>query len=431
MGVTTLTNAASSIAQGHCATFSPHAHALSCCEDVVTMPTKSRLFRVFYTTLFTVLAIIFLILTLLTPADTIYQSSKTHRLGNVFIVSGVYIITLLLAILIYASRIFTNRSVLAGIPKPWIPVEKPDVPKSVRRLVVEGLSRSAIIAQQARPRDRTGEDNSKLDPSLTIPTTRPPPWGDISHPGWTAPGCPDMPDQEFEPVIKELPHLIEAKAVSLAPVDPRLPVFDNRDADQTGENQPIPDERIVEILRRPHNMPLRDYINHLTHLNLINPVDLGRSFVRLYERGRFADAPLTEQEFRSLLSMFAELLRGMSELDPEIIAEIQSESSTDGGMEPFSGESSGVHITNSVPASSSASFASSNRSGTSSQCSRFHPSSTPKSGSFILDRSGDRQSLRARGSRTPSAYSLPALASNLSAASSAGSIIHRTSSQMS
>ncbi|EEH08117.1 sucrase/ferredoxin domain-containing protein [Histoplasma capsulatum G186AR] len=399
------------------------------------MLKKTRLSRVFYTTFFTVLAFIFFILTLLTPADTIYQSSKTRRLGNVFIVSGVYIITLLLAILIYASRIFTNRSVLAGIPKPWIPVEKPDVPKSVRRLVVKGLSRSAIIAQQSRPRDRTGEDNSMLDPSLTIATTGTPPWGHISHPGWTAPDCPDMHNQEFEPVIKELPHLIEAKAVSFAPMDPRLPMFGNQDPDEASEtNQPIPDERIVEILRRPGNMSLRDYVNHLIRLNVINPPDLGRSFVRLYERGRFADAPLTEPEFRSLLGMFAELLRGMSELDPEITAEVQSESSIDGGMGHFSNTSSRAHLNTNIPPSSSASFTSSHQSGTGSQQSqrsRFHPSTFPRNGSFILDRSSGRQSLRARGSRTPSAYSLPTMASDLSAASSAGSVIHHTHSQMS
>ncbi|OAX79690.1 hypothetical protein ACJ72_05989 [Emergomyces africanus] len=398
------------------------------------MPKRTRLFRVFYTTFFTVLAITLFILTLLTPGDTIYQSFKSRRLGNVFIVSGVYIITLLLAVLIYASRIFTNRSVLAGIPKPWIPVEKPDVPKSVRKLVVEGLSRSAIIAQQSRPRDRTGEDNSRLDPSLTIPITGTPPWGHISHPGWTAPDCPDMPSQEFEPVIKELPHLIEAKAVSLAPMDPRFISSDNQDPDQAGEIQPIPDERIVEILRRPRNMCLRDYVNHLTRLNLINPPDLGRSFVRLYERGRFADVPLSESEFRSLLGMFAGLLRGMSELDPEIITEVQSESSIIGGTESSSGASSRLPIDANIPQSSGASFASSHRSGTGShhsQRSRFHPSSTPKSGSFILDRSSDQHSLRSRRSRTPSTYSLPPMASNLSAASSGGSVIRRTQSQLS
>ncbi|OJD13993.1 hypothetical protein AJ78_05606 [Emergomyces pasteurianus Ep9510] len=398
------------------------------------MPKKTRLFRACYTIFFTVLAIVLFILTLFTPGDTIYQSFKSGRLGNIFIVSGVYIITLLLAVLIYASRIFTNRSVLAGIPKPWIPVEKPDVPKRVRKLVVDGLSRSAIIAQQSRPRDRTGEDNSRLDPSLTIPITGTPPWGHISHRGWTAPDCPDMPNQEFELVIKELPHLIEAKAVSLAPVDPRLLSSGNQNPDQTSENQPIPDERIVEILRRPRNMCLREYVNHLTRLNLINPPDLGRSFVRLYERGRFADVPLTEPEFRSLLGMFAELLRGMSELDPEIISEVQSERSVVHGTEPTSGASSQIHIDTNIPVSSSASFVSSHRSGVGSQHSqrsRFHPSVTPKSGSFILDRPSDRHSLRSRRSRTPSAYSLPPMASNLSAASSGGSVIRRTQSQLS
>ncbi|PGH16004.1 hypothetical protein AJ79_01984 [Helicocarpus griseus UAMH5409] len=397
------------------------------------MPRKTRLFRIFYTTLFTVLAFALFILTLLTPGDTIYQSYKSHRLGNIFIVTGVYVITLLLAILIYASRIFTNRSVIAGIPKPWVPVEKPDVPKSVRRLVVEGLAKSAIIAQQSRPRDRRGEDNSRLDPSLCIPATGTPPWGKISHPGWTAPDCPDMPNQEFEPVTLELPHLLEAKAVSLAPMDPRIPAIDQ---DQDDENQQrIPDERIVEILKRPRNMCLRDYMNHLSRLSLIKPPEVGPSFIRLYEQARFSEQPLTEPEFRSLLSMFAELLRNMTVLDPEIIAEVQSEPPSENGAESIrSGASSRVINPNTgMLMSSSASFASSNRSGASSRNSRFHPANAPKNNSFFLDRSpSDHRSLRSRPSRTPSTtHSLRPMPSNVSVGSSGASVIHRTQSQLS
>ncbi|ODH48939.1 hypothetical protein GX48_04988 [Paracoccidioides brasiliensis] len=399
------------------------------------MSKKPRLSRIFSTTLFTVLAFVLFVLTLLTPGDIIYQSFNSRRLGNIFIVSGVYIITLLLAMLVYASRIFSNRSVLSGIPKPWVPVEKPDVPKSVRRLVVEGLTRSAIIAQQSRPRDRTGEDNSGLKPSLTIPTTGTPPWGHISHPGWTAPDCPDMPSQEFEPVIRELPHLIEAKAVSLAPLDPRHLIAGDHNTDQSGEYQSIPDSRIVEILRRPRNMCLRDYISHLTNLNLVNPPELGRSFTRLYERGRFANMPLREPEFRSLTTMFAELLRGMTALDRDIVAEIQSENSVD-GTEPASSVSSHINPLNTMSASSSVFLASSSRSGSNIQNGQrrhFRPSSTPKSGSFNLDRSSDHQSLRSRSSGTPSLQNLrpKTSSSNFSASSDGESVIQRTQSQIS
>jgi hypothetical protein len=41
----------------------------------------------------------------------------------------------------------------------------------------------------------------------------------------------------------------------------------------------------------------------------------------LYERARFAADPLTEVEFRALMSIFAEILRGMTNLDPLLLAE--------------------------------------------------------------------------------------------------------------
>ncbi|KAK2785281.1 hypothetical protein FQN51_003827 [Onygenales sp. PD_10] len=439
--------------QGHCPAHNPVVYVSSCCdEDPATMPRGTRIFRIFYTSLFTILGFVLFILTLFTPADAIYQSYKSHRLGNIFIITGVYIFTLLLAIFIYASRLFTNRSVLAGIPKAWIPVEKPDVSKGVRRVVVEGLGRSAIIAQQSRPRDRTGEDNSRLDPSMTIPATGTPPWGNVSHPGWTAPDCPDLPNQQFEPVVKELPHLIEAKAVSLAPVDPRLPqpAASGRGGEDDEEHQSIPDERVVEILQRPRNMCLRDYLSHLTRLNLINPPELGRSFIRLYERSRFSNEPLTESEFRSLMGMFAEMLRGMTALDPSIIAEVQAVADEESGSiihggiaeSMTSGDSRSLHVgRDTVPAtltSSSASFASSHRSGASRR-SRYHPSNSPaaSASSLILDRPGGDRGGGRRARRTSSrrsvftadGQSIRPMQSSMSV-SSVGSVVHRPQGEM-
>ncbi|PGH10603.1 hypothetical protein AJ80_07454 [Polytolypa hystricis UAMH7299] len=399
------------------------------------MSSQTRAFRIFYTSLFTIFSIVLLALTLITPGDMIYQSYKDHRLANIFVISGVYIITLLLAVLIYASRIFTNRSVSAGIPKAWVPVEKQDVPKSVRRLVVEGLARSAVIAQQARPRDRTGEDNSHLDPSMTIPATGTPPWGRISHPGWTAPDCPDMPYQEFEPVVAELPHLLEAKAVSIAPVDPRMPVHDDHASSTSTEGyQPIPDARVVEVLQRPRNMCLRDYVNHLLRLNLINPPDLAREFIRLYERSRFSEHALTEEEFRSLTGIFAQILRGMVALDPEILAEIQQADDSAVETETISSIGIGSATSNHHGAGSSLSSRASYVSSSRSSRSRYHPCNTTGGGasgsargsSFLLNRSSDSgSSRRSRRSRTPSTQSLRPIPSNMSGSSyDGGSVIH-------
>jgi len=305
-----------------------------------TMPIN--LHRILYTTVFAFLCFVLFCLILLTPGDAIYQCYKTHRLTNIFIITGAYIITFLLAALIYASRIYTNRSVLAGIPKAWIPVEKADVGKSVRRLVVEGLARSAIIAYQARPRDTSGEEDGPSDYKMLMVDREHPPWGHISHPGWCSPSSPDLPNLQFQSVIQELPHLIEAKAVSLAPPDLQLSSshhFDPYAPLSAAEEQSVPDPRVVEILQRPATMGMREYLGHLTSLNLINPPQLGAEFLAIYERARFSSHALHEDEFRTLMGIFAEILRGMRAVDPQVLDEIRrsgSFSSSRGGDESSS-----------------------------------------------------------------------------------------------
>src|ERR1700694_1834863 len=111
-----------------------------------------RMFRIYYSTFFTFLSIILLALLLITPADAINQALNNNQLYNVFVIAGGYLLTLVLALIIYASRLYTNRTIIAGIPKAWIPVENGDVRKSVRKMIEESLSRSAVIAWNARPR---------------------------------------------------------------------------------------------------------------------------------------------------------------------------------------------------------------------------------------------------------------------------------------
>ena len=299
--------------------------------------------RIFYSTSFSVILLVTLALVVVTPADAVYQAFKANQIPTIFIIAGVYILTALLAILIYASRIYTNRSVLASIPKAWIPVEKGDVGRSVRRVIADGLARSAIIAYEAKPRDIRDEvdltskhsHDSHEDPYHVDldRATRTPTWGEVAHPGWSSPSSPDLPSLQYESVIDELPNLIEAKAVSLAPADPVLtPHAHNSDpytAYATQDVPAIPDARIVEVLQRPATMGLRDYIGHLTVLNLINPPELGPDLLALYERARFSTKPLKEEEFRAMMSIFAEILRGMTTLDPALLAQIQAEGDND------------------------------------------------------------------------------------------------------
>ncbi len=310
-------------------------------------------FRIFYSTTFTGISLLLMGLMLITPVDQVYQAFGNDRTFIIFIIPGTHFLTLLVAIFIYANRLFMNRRVLATIPKSWSPIEKGDVEKRVRRIVKENLRRSALIAYEARPRNlqddatpaavgegvpntapedgRHGHDNNPDDGPVPI-------WGTISHPGWSSPSSLDLPSLHYDPVIIELPHLIEAKAVSLAPADP-LPITPSSPGGSP--EPPLPDALAVELLQRPATMGFRDYISHLTSLDMIHPPTLGESFLALYEKARFSGRPLGEEKFRELMNVFAEILRGMTMLDLAIVASLHAEEEEGSimGNESISGSS--------------------------------------------------------------------------------------------
>lgn len=290
------------------------------------------LFRFLYNSFFTLLAIILIALLLITPADAIHQALNNNQLYNVFVVAGCYLLTLILASLIYASRLYTNRTVLAAIPKTYIPVEKGDVGKRVRKMIAESLNRSALIAWESSPRIpskrpadeetpevtaqgqenlevRTGKRKRKNSTgntalSLNIPSHLPV-WGEISHRGWSSPLSDDLPNLQYITVIQELPNLIEAKAVSLAPTDPTA-------------DPPMPDLRVIDLLQRPATLGLREYVSRLINLGTITDPILTNDFIVSYEYARFSTETLSEHEFRHLMKLLADLLRNMTPLDPAI-----------------------------------------------------------------------------------------------------------------
>ncbi len=178
-------------------------------------------FRWFYKGLYSLLIAVLFVLILVTPGDTIKQALRNRQLYNVFVVAGCFVLTLLIALILYFTRLYTNNSILKAIPKTWIPVEKGDVTKKVRKMIVASLNRSAAIAWDSRPRvpdhpatiisapdrgnptvrpaDTQGEDkegdglleNEKDETIVTIPPLRPV-WGEIAHNGWSSPTSPDL-----------------------------------------------------------------------------------------------------------------------------------------------------------------------------------------------------------------------------------------------
>ncbi|KAF2197041.1 sucrase/ferredoxin domain-containing protein [Delitschia confertaspora ATCC 74209] len=299
-------------------------------------------FRIWYSTTYTVLFFILIVLLAVTPGDTIYQSIRNNEIQKIFVVAGVYLLTFFITVLIYSTRLYTNRTVLQAIPKPYIPVEDGEVGRMVRRMIVKALRRSAIVAWDSRPRDvreevqrnsyRTGTSHSEekglklwhrshVETTILPVSPTSPPWGYISHPGWGSPTSDDFPNLEYWRVIPELPNLIEAKAVSLAPPDPALDI-----PSHVEDTTPLlPDAQVVALLQRPATMGLRDYLGRLSSYGLINPPSLGPQFLSQYEYARFSTHPLTETEFGSLMAVFAEVLNGMTELHPEIIEEARAE----------------------------------------------------------------------------------------------------------
>ncbi|KAF1984257.1 hypothetical protein K402DRAFT_395917 [Aulographum hederae CBS 113979] len=353
-------------------------------------------FRIWYSTTYTIIFTICIILLAATPGDTIYQSVQDRNIPNVFVVAGTYLVTSIICVLVYATRIYTNKSVLATIPKAYVPVEQGEVGAGVRKMIVREWERSALVAWDSRPRDLRSEieaaanskrkhrrhfrhhhyedehdigdipdanieeevsphkekekekDNGKenekdklhhsifhkrLPPTADLATAIKlsptlPPWGPISHPGWSSPSIPDLPHLHYRPIILELPNLIEAKAVSLAPADdavislhlsPPLLSDDGEEVEGGGR----PDTRVVAVLQRPSTMGVRDYLARLVGYGLVTPPTLAARFLTRYERARFSGSPVTEDEFRELMAVFGDILAGMTTLSAGLLADLQ------------------------------------------------------------------------------------------------------------
>ncbi|GAB7347518.1 hypothetical protein MBLNU459_g4417t1 [Dothideomycetes sp. NU459] len=293
------------------------------------LPFRIPFFRIFYSTTYTSLFTFVLIMLAITPATMIYSAFEANAYQYIFEIGGVYILTALLTLFIYSSRLYTNRSVLAAVGKSWIPVEDGEVSRNVRKMIKACLGRSAAIAWESRPRDLQRElahiesDQSaqeekparvhvgaivKVDPES-------PPWGHVAHPGWSSPSQADTlvaPHIQFRTVIQELPNLVEAKAVSLAPPDPAFTPLNPGDP-------ALADARVVDLLQRRPNDDLRNYLTHLSSLGVVDPPYAGEEFLSRYDHARFCTLPISETEFETLMACFARLLDAMQHLPPDTI----------------------------------------------------------------------------------------------------------------
>ncbi|KAI0008941.1 sucrase/ferredoxin domain-containing protein [Xylariaceae sp. FL0662B] len=336
------------------------------------MTTIALVFRILYTSAYVLLCLLLAALLLVTPGDIIHQIVLyTSQYLNLVIIAIVYVLTVLVVLFIYAIRLYITRTVLGSIPKNWIPIEKGDVTKEVRRMVVTSLSRSAAIAWEARPKVISPEPPQTLveDPAeetvtngresreprrslqlfkskppatvedemgIALPPVRPV-WGEIEHNGWGSPASTDLPNLQYSTVLSELPNLIEAKAVSHAHPDP----------DSTMA-QPTLDGDAIVLLQRASNMTMRDYVLHLITLGVLPSSPQTSEFIDAYERARFSTRPMSNAHFRHLMHLFAELLREMQPLEPANLYVDNESEYPDPDDTTYSFDSSG-HIDDDAP----------------------------------------------------------------------------------
>ena len=282
---------------------------------------RQVIFRIFYSTTFTAVFILTIVIICVTPGDAIYESYRRSRLLDIFIITGAYVLTALFAMLIYASRLYTNRSVLKDIPKTFMPIEKEDLPtRRVHRLIDDCLIKSSVVAYTSKPRSRLVENESNMVKSRMLDVVKPNAspgdriwhhWGPVAHLGWSSPASANLPDLEYAAIVSELPSLIEAKAVSLAPVDPLA---------TPGEaGVPMPDAKVIVALTRPSAMGMRPYFSKLVNYGVIPDSSTSGTFLTTYERARFSSSPLSAEDFQALMKLFAEVLRSMTKVEPGLL----------------------------------------------------------------------------------------------------------------
>lgn len=286
------------------------------------MAARRHLFsRIVYRSAYLFLCVILIGLLLITPGDAIQRSLQNNQSYNVLILIICYVATILIIAFVYAFRLYINKTALAAIPKRWVPIERGDMKEAVYRMVTAGLNHSAAIAYLSRPRDLARSNDSfrpvggytppqrlnmktvetvghdvgiKLPPQQAL-------WGEIEQHGWSSPNSFDLPNLQYSTVLDEIPTLLEAKALTLAPQDP-----------ESTDDQPMIDPEAAEVLQREPNMSLRQYLEHLADLGVLEMDAPASDFLYAYEYARFSNKLLSNEKFKTLMDLFAQVLRSMT-----------------------------------------------------------------------------------------------------------------------
>jgi hypothetical protein len=362
---------------------------------------RSKTRRIWTIPLFIFILVIAILLTIVTPGDVILQLVHKRQIADAIGVAVIYLTFLAVHLILYAVSLRRFVIAIKNIPRTHIPTEK--FPRLVQRFIAVNWARSATIAWETRPRFVKGaceeeqeeaeqrklriaqrarqwlpwhrwrnDDEIKTIVPVSVATTT---WGPIEHAGWS-----ESPDGlvEYSEVILELPHLLEAKAVSLAPVEEEL-----------GQ----PDPRMVGLLQRPVSIGLRDYILHLISVGVLIPGDQAEDFLERYEQARFGMKALSTAEFDLLMDAFSAIISSMSLEPTKMYAALEEMSSDADRSTRYAGDSEdNQSLSSTLPRSTTSSIRASIRRRRQQPSLSPNPTSPPSPTSSVIIRPPSRSS---------------------------------------
>ena len=110
------------------------------------MTVAAILGRITYTTVYIFFCVVLGVLLFLVPADIVRQVLNHNvQQSNILVLAIVYVLTLIIVFFVYALRLYTTRTLLASIPKPYSLYERGSLKKEVRAVIVESLGISDIF----------------------------------------------------------------------------------------------------------------------------------------------------------------------------------------------------------------------------------------------------------------------------------------------
>lgn len=206
---------------------------------------------------------VFIGLLVVTPIDTILQSQSSGQFWNVIIIVVAYAITVVIALILYATRLVKTRRSLSDIPRRFIP-RKDDLPKESGKLIEQELDRCLDIVNQ------------------TLPVKQ-----HISHPGLMNPKISQGQfDAPYDQVIDTLNYYLELKTKKLYPG-----------------------------FKRPKGTPMREYIIWLIDYNVIDDQQTAWKFIQVYQDAKFSNQLITEEQFDEYMEVCVKLMFSIKDPD--------------------------------------------------------------------------------------------------------------------